>query len=116
MSTFSVLIGSCVRGAGSSVVGDSRSAGAVIQSAAPLPRWNDRFRGSPTSVSDPMPPLSFQESCRSTFEITGAARFYRAASGGLMGWASLSLCQAVIAPATRLPPTPALNIRMKSFT
>ena len=34
MSTFSVLIGSCVRGAGSSVVGDSRSAGEAVQ----LPR------------------------------------------------------------------------------
>lgn len=33
------------------------SAGAVIQSAAPLPRWDDRFRGSPTSVSDPQEPV-----------------------------------------------------------
>ena len=33
MSTFSVLIGSCVRGAGSSVVGDSRSAVPVIDLA-----------------------------------------------------------------------------------
>nr|ART89586.1 hypothetical protein [uncultured bacterium] len=34
-----------------------------------------------------MLPFSFDGSCQSTFEFTGAARLYRAASGGMMGWA-----------------------------
>ena len=40
----------------------------------------------PTS-SDPMLPLSFEESCRSTFKFTGLRGFLRR-SGGMMGWAT----------------------------
>jgi hypothetical protein len=43
--------------------------------------------GEDTTVADPLLPLSFEESYRSTFESTGAVRLYRAASGGMMGWA-----------------------------
>lgn len=42
-----------------------------MRPAALLPRRDDRLRGSPTSVSDPMLPLSFEETCRSTSAFSG---------------------------------------------
>ena len=44
-----------------------------------------------TAAYDPMPLLSFEESCRSTFEFQDAVQFYGSASFGLMGWAVRSI-------------------------